>query len=149
MINSPARPSTWLRRVRAATMPSSPRGAGVVVPGSLAGIGGIGRLPNLVHHEGHPAAIRRPRRNVDGALAAEERRREIAHGTVLPVHEAKLDLLAERVRLPLVFEVREEYHPASVPRRVREPVGVGVASELLGLAAVGAHAPDLHVPAAE
>src|SRR6266566_5182928 len=33
MTNSPARPSTWLRRVRAATTPSSPRGTGIVGPG--------------------------------------------------------------------------------------------------------------------
>src|SRR5256714_613212 len=33
MINSPLSPSTWLRRVRAATTPSSPRGAEVLVPG--------------------------------------------------------------------------------------------------------------------
>src|SRR5947207_11750127 len=33
MIKSPLSPSTWLRRVRAATTPSSPRAAEVLVPG--------------------------------------------------------------------------------------------------------------------
>src|SRR6266496_1580170 len=51
--------------------------------------------------------------------------------------------------LALVVEVREEHHPAPVGRRVREPVGVSVASELFGPTAVRAHAPDLHLPTTE
>src|SRR5207247_10498127 len=51
--------------------------------------------------------------------------------------------------LALVFEVSEEHQPAPVGRRVREPVGVRVASELFGPTAVRAHAPDLHLSATE
>src|SRR5437762_6358793 len=57
MTNSPLSPSTWLRRVRAATTPSSPRAAEVLVPGmrlSFYICGGAAAAFNTMAHPVRP-----------------------------------------------------------------------------------------------
>src|SRR3954469_12316538 len=50
--------------------------------------------------------------------------------------------------LALVLKKREIDDPTAIGRRMRKPVRELIVRELLGVAAVGPHAPDLHFAAA-
>ena len=91
----------------------------------------------LIADESYPQAVRRPGRNIDCALSAEELGEDrIPSIFPSPYPYAKLHVLVSRMTGDILL-IREENHPLSIGRDVREPVIEIVKRDLLLLAAVG------------
>src|ERR1051325_2956566 len=98
--------------------------------------------------EGESFAIGRPRRNVDRALPAKHVR-DHPRRSATDRHQTNHHVLVERVIVRLHIErERDEDDSFAIGRDVWEPVVEVVVGDLLLIAAVGSHPPDLHPPGA-
>lgn len=105
----------------------------------------------LVADEGELGAIGRPGGDVDGALAAEKFGEDgdflsgqfAVNQRYDPEHYVFVFWMAGDF-----FLVGEENHLLAIGGEVREPIVEVVEGDLLLLAAIGMHAPDLHVAGA-
>src|SRR5260370_24499568 len=100
----------------------------------------------LIAHKRELLPIRRPRRHVHGSLSAEQFRH---HGNLLVFqrhhtqHYVFVLWIAFHGRL-----IRQEHHLLTVRRNVRKPIVLFTKRDLLLLAPIRSHPPDLHVPRA-